>query len=100
MHLATPAGSEMTDEMPAEKSDSKQTNQGNNINNKWYEVESDVAQMRETLDEEKLARNIRKHEIKRKETVLINRIKKTLREEQQARTRVEEELSQVRIACN
>ncbi|KAL9974223.1 hypothetical protein ACROYT_G011238 [Oculina patagonica] len=66
----------------------------------WRQSHSDVAQMRQALDEEKVARNIRKQELKQKETALINSLQSTLCEEQQRRTNVEEELSQARIACN
>ncbi|XP_078364661.1 uncharacterized protein LOC144649065 [Oculina patagonica] len=86
VNITAPAGSGITDEMTTAKNVSKQTTEGNDvILNKWYEVESDVAQMRQTLNEEKLARNIRKQELKPKETALINAIKNALYEEQQAR---------------
>ena len=82
------------------KQDSKEIKQRSDLKNNWRQVQSDVAQMRQTLDEEKLARNIKKQELKQKETVLIDALQNTLCEEQQARTRVEEGLSQARTACN
>ena len=87
-------------EIASEKQDSKQIKKNSDLRNNWRQVQSDVAHMRQTLDEEKLARNIRKQELKQKETVLINTLQNALCEEQQERTTVEEELSQARIACN
>ena len=69
-------------------------------NNNWRQVQSDVARMHQALDEEKRARNIRKQELRQKETVLIKILEGNLCEEQQARTRLLEELSQARTTCN
>ncbi|XP_020603118.1 cAMP-dependent protein kinase catalytic subunit-like isoform X2 [Orbicella faveolata] len=94
------AGSVNTSEIPTEKQDSKQMKEGSDENNSWRQVQSDVAQMRQALDDEKRARNIRKQELRQKETVLISSLEGNLRAEQQARTRVLEELSRARIASN
>ena len=72
--------------LPNVKQDSKKLEQGSNANGNWREVQCDVIQMRQALWE--------------KETVLINTLENALLEEQQARTRAEEELSQATIASN
>ena len=59
-----------------------------------------MAQISQALDEETRARSIGKQELRQKETVLIKTLEGNLREEQQARTRVLEELSQARTICN
>ncbi|KAJ7374758.1 hypothetical protein OS493_005106 [Desmophyllum pertusum] len=94
----TPPGLTVTE--GKERQDSKQIEQGSDANNNWRQVQSDVGQMRQALDKEKCVRNIRKQELREKETFLINTLQHTLCEEQQVRTRVEEELIQARIACN
>ncbi|XP_020627176.1 serine/threonine-protein kinase tousled-like 1 [Orbicella faveolata] len=94
------AGLVNTSEIPTEKQDSKQMKQGSGENNNWPQVQSDVAQVLQALDDEKRASNIGEQELRLKETDLVRTLKGNLREEQQARTRVLEELSQARIACN
>ena len=88
--------------LPTAKEHSKhyeQSMRDSNANN-WRQVQSDLAQMRKALDEEKRIRNERKQELKEKETVLISMLENALREEQQSRTRLEEELSQARNTGN
>ena len=94
------AGLVNTGEISAEKQDCKQMKQGSRENNNWRQVQSDVVQMRQALDDEKRPRNIGEQELRQKETDLIRTLEGNLREEQQARTRVLQELSQARIGCN
>ena len=85
------AGLLNSSETPDEKQDSKTVKQDN-----WCQVQSDVAKMRQALDEEKRARSIRKQELRQKETVLVRTLEDNLHEEQQARARALEELNQAR----
>jgi len=87
-------------QLPSAKQWSKDIQQGSNDNSRWRQIQWDVVQMRQAVDEEKRALNIRKQELSEKETDLVNMLQNTVCEEQQARARVEEELSQARIACN
>ena len=83
-------------QLPSVRQDSKELEQGININSHWRQIQCDVVQMRQALNEEKLALNNRKQELREKETVLVNTLQNSVCEEQQARTRLEEELSQER----
>lgn len=87
-------------QLPSAKQDSNDLEQGSNANSRWPQIRCDVVQMRQALNEEERALNIRKQELREKETVLVNMLRNTVCEEQQAKTRVEEELSQARIAYN
>ncbi|KAJ7381712.1 hypothetical protein OS493_039463 [Desmophyllum pertusum] len=94
----TAAGPVKPDEILTAKQDSKQIEQGSDANNNWRQVQSDVAQMHQALEQRKTCSQYQKTGIKEKKTVLINTLQNTLGEEQQVRTRVEEELNQARIA--
>ena len=83
-------------QLPRARQDSKELEQGINVNSHWRQIQYDVVQMRHALNEEELALNNRKQELREKETVLVNMLQNSVSEEQQARTRVEEELSQER----
>ncbi|KAL9974234.1 hypothetical protein ACROYT_G011249 [Oculina patagonica] len=56
-------------------------------------LRNELAQIRQTLDNEVRLRNVREQELREKETV-VDKLKKTLGGEQQARARVEQELRQ------
>jgi len=86
-------------QLPSAKQDSKELEQDSNVNIRWREVQCDVIQMRQALNEEERVLNNRKKELCEKEKVLVNMLQDTVCEEQQARTRVEEELNQARITC-
>ena len=92
------AGTGKLDGIPTPTNDSKQLDQGTNANFNWLQAHSDVSQMRQALEEEKAVRNIRKQELRQKETVLINSLWNAFCQEQQARTGTEEELHRVRNA--
>ena len=83
-------------QLPSVRQDSKELKQAINVNSHWRQIQCDVAQMRQALNEEKLALNNREQELREKETVLVNMLQISVCEEQQARTRVEKELSQER----
>ena len=83
-------------QLPSASQDSKELDQGSNVNSHWRQIQCDVAQMRQAINEEERALNNRKQELLQKETVLVNMLQNSACEEQQARTRVEEELSQER----
>ena len=74
------------------KQDSKQLKQGGDAIINWRRALSDVTQIREALDEEKRVRRKTKRELREKEKDLINDLQVIIRDEQQERTRVEEEL--------
>ena len=84
-------------QLPSAKQDSKELEQDSNVNIRWREVQCDVIQMRQALNEEERVLNNRKKELCEKEKVLVNMLQDTVCEEEQARTRVEEELNQARI---
>ena len=83
-------------QLPSARQDSKELEQGINVNNHWRQIQCDVVQMRQTVNEDELALNNKKQELREKETVLVNVLQNSLCEEQQERTRVEEELSRER----
>ena len=68
-------------------------------NSHLRKVQSDLAQVRRALDEEKTVRNMREQQLKEKETN-FHGLQGTLGEEQQARLSLEEELRQARSACS
>ena len=78
------------------RQDSKELKQGINVNNHWRQIQCDVVQMRQAVNEEELALNNKKQELREKETVLVNMLQNSVCKEQQERTRVEEELSRER----
>ena len=81
-------------QLPSVRQDSKE--QDIKVNSHWRQIQCDVVQMRQALNEEELALNNRRQELSEKETVLVNMLQNSVCEEQRARTRVEEELSQER----
>ena len=87
-------------QLPSAKQDSKDIQQGSIANSRWRQLQCDMVGLREALDEEERVLNIRKQELWEKETVRVNMLQNTVCEEQQAITRVEEELSQAKIAFN
>ena len=74
------------------KQDSKQLEQGGDAIINWRRALSDVTRIREALDEEKRVRRRAKRELREKEKDLINDLQVIIRDEQQERTRMEEEL--------
>ena len=85
-------------EIPIDKQDSKTMKKGSDEDDNWRQLQSDIAKMRQALDEVKRARSISKQELRQKETVLVRTLEDNLRKEHQARTRALEELNQRRIA--
>ena len=83
-------------QLPSARQDSKELEQGINVNNHWRQIQCDVVQMRQAVNEDKLALNNKKQELREKETVLVNMLQNSVCKEQQERTRVEEELSRER----
>lgn len=73
--------------------DPKQLVQHGVSNFNWRQAESDLIQMRVALDEEKQRRDLKKQELREKEKILISKLQNVVSEEQQARARVEEELT-------
>ena len=60
----------------------------------WRQDSNDLLQMREALDEEKQRRDVKKRELREREKLLINELLKIISDEQQARTRAEEQLAE------
>ena len=83
-------------QLSSARQDSKELEQVSNVTSRWRQIQFDVLQMHQAPNEEQLALNNRKQELREKETVLVNMLQNSVSEEQQARTRVEEELSQER----
>ena len=83
-------------QLPSARQDSKELEQGINVNNHWRQIQCNVEQMRQAVNEDELALNNKKQELREKETVLVNMLQNSVCKEQQERTRVEEELSRER----
>lgn len=73
--------------------DPKQLVQHGVSNFNWRQAESDLIQMRVALDEEKQRRDLKKQELREMEKILISKLQNVVSEEQQARARVEEQLT-------
>ena len=83
-------------QLSSARQDSKELEQVSNVTSRWRQIQFDVLQMHQAPNEEQLALNNRKQELWEKETALASMLQNSVCEEQQARTKVEEELSEER----